>query len=41
MTTEWYKNYYANNPVKILEFSQDQIKEYMDMARTSRLTWAH
>lgn len=37
MTTEWYRNFYAN-PKDILLFSQNQIQAYTDIANKSRLS---
>jgi len=40
MTVEWYKHYYQNQNKSILDFSMNQIVEYMGIAANKKLQWA-
>ncbi len=40
MTVEWYKCYYQDQDKSILDFSMQQIEEYMRIATNKKLQWA-
>lgn len=39
MTAQWYKNFYEGNK-PILEYTNQQILEYVNLAKENNLTWA-
>ena len=40
MTVDWYKYYYQNKEKSIYDFSLNQIKEYNEIAISSKIKWA-
>jgi CDP-glucose 4,6-dehydratase len=40
MTVEWYKNYYQVEGVSMYEFTNKQIKEYVEIAKLHGISWA-
>ena len=40
MTVEWYKTYYQGNEDSMYDFSMQQIKEYVEFAKSRDITWS-
>jgi CDP-glucose 4,6-dehydratase len=40
MTVQWYKHYYQNTEVSMMEFTLGQIEEYENLAKERKLEWA-
>lgn len=39
MTAKWYDEFYNHNPEKMLDYTQSQIKDYVEIARKKEIAW--